>query len=225
MTTWAYDWVILLIDWGGYGGVFLLMLLETVFPPIPSEVVLPIAGMRAANGPLGLPGVIIASTLGTMTGNLIWYIAARSVGLDRFRLFIERYGRWLTLDWYEVERVQLLFGRFGAALVFVGRMLPTIRTFISVPAGIVRMGLAGFLIWSTIGTALFAAALAGAGYAAGRQFHRIEEIAAPISSAIIVSILLWYVWRQLTWHKRHDVRAGRAQRAARRADARGGTRP
>ena len=76
------DWVIRLIDSGGYAGVFLLMLLETMFPPIPSEVVLPIAGMRAADGPLGLPGVIVASTLGTMIGNTIWYLAARSIGLE-----------------------------------------------------------------------------------------------------------------------------------------------
>ena len=212
MASWAYDWVVRLIDWGGYFGVFLLMLLETVFPPIPSEVVLPIAGMRAANGPLGLPGVIIASTLGTMTGNTIWYLAARSVGLDRFRYFIERYGRWLTMDWYDVERVQNLFGRFGRWIVFFGRMLPTIRTFISVPAGIVRMNLGLFLIWSTIGTALFAAALAGAGYAAGTRFHEIEEIAGPITSAVIAGIVLWYIWRQLTWNRRQ------ARRKAERAD-------
>jgi len=197
------DWVILLIDRGGYAGVFALMLLETVFPPIPSEVVLPIAGMRAANGPLGLPGVILASTLGTMTGNTIWYLVARALGLDRFQAFVGRYGRWLTLDSYDVDKVQRLFGRFGPWIVFFARMVPAIRTFISVPAGIVRMHLVRFLIWSTIGTALFAAALAGAGYWAGREFHRVEEIAGPISSAIVFAILAWYVWRQLTWHRRH----------------------
>ena len=196
-------WVIVLIDRGGYAGVFALMLLETVFPPIPSEVVLPIAGMRAANGPLGLPGVILASTLGTMTGNAIWYFAARAIGLDRFRTFVRRYGRWMAFDWYDVEKVQRLFGRFGPWIVFAARMLPTIRTFISIPAGIVRMHLLRFLIWSTIGTALFAAALAGAGYLAGKEFHRVEEIAGPISSGVIVAILAWYVWRQLTWHRRH----------------------
>ncbi len=206
------DWVIRLIDWGGYAGVFLLMLLETVFPPIPSEVVLPLAGMRAANGPLGLPGVILASTLGTMVGNTLWYLAARSIGLKRFHAFIDRYGRWLTLDWYDVDRMQALFDRYGTGMVFFGRMLPTIRTFISIPAGIVRMGLPRYLIWSTIGTGGFAAALAGAGYAAGSRFHRIEEIAGPISSAVIFGIVLWYLWRQLTWNRRHPSRrAGRPQ--------------
>lgn len=197
------DWVIRLIDYGGYAGVFLLMLLETVFPPIPSEVILPIAGMRAANGSLSLSGVVASGTAGSMVGNLIWYLVARSIGLDRFRAFIERHGRWLTLDWYDVEKVQRLFGRFGAGIVFVGRMLPTIRTFISVPAGIVRMRLARFLIWSTIGTAGWSALLAAAGYALGARFHAIDEVAGPVSSAIVAAILIWYVWRQLTWHRRH----------------------
>ncbi len=150
------DWVIRLIDWGGYAGVFLLMLLETMFPPIPSEVILPIAGMRAAQRRRStLPGVIVASgTAGAMAGNLIWYLVARSIGLDRFRRFIDRYGRWLTLDWYDVEKVQRLFGRFGAGIVFVGRMLPTVRTFISVPGrASLGCGSSRFLIWSTIGTA------------------------------------------------------------------------
>ena len=190
------------IDWGGYSAVFLLSLLETVVPPIPSEVILPLAGMRAANGPLDLPGVIAASTTGSMTGNALWYFAARAIGLDRLRPFIDRHGRWLALDWRDVERVQALFRRFGGIIVLTGRLLPGIRTFVSIPAGVARMGALRFLLWSTIGTALFAAAFAGAGYAAGSRFSWIEEVAAPISSAVIVGVLLWYVWRQLTWRRR-----------------------
>ncbi len=190
------------IDWGGYSAVFLLSLLETVVPPIPSEVILPLAGMRAANGPLDLPGVIAASTTGSMTGNALWYFAARAIGLDRLRPFIDRHGRWLALDWRDVERVQALFRRFGGIIVLTGRLLPGIRTFVSIPAGVARMGALRFLLWSTIGTGLFAAAFAGAGYAAGSRFSWIEEVAAPISSAVIVGVLLWYVWRQLTWRRR-----------------------
>jgi membrane protein DedA with SNARE-associated domain len=201
------DWVIRLIDWGGYFGVFLLMLLETVFPPIPSEVILPIAGMRAANGPLGLPGVVAAATLGAMTGNTFWYLVARSIGLERFRAFITRHGRWLTMDWHDVDKVQRLFGRFGAGIVLAGRMLPTIRTFVSIPAGIVRMKLPAFLVCSTIGTAAWSGALAAAGYGLGREFQAIEEIAGPVSSAIVAGLVLWYVWRQLTWNRRQVRRA------------------
>lgn len=211
------DWVIRLIDYGGYAGVFLLMLLETVFPPVPSEVILPVAGLRAANGPMSLGGVIASGTAGAMTGNLIWYLVARSVGLDRFKRFIDRHGRWLTLDWYDIETVQRAFGRFGAGIVFVGRMMPTLRTFISVPAGLVHMQFVKFLIWSTAGTAVWSSLLAAAGYAIGLQFGEVEEIVGPISTVIIGALVLWYVWRQATWHRRHAD--------PRRADARAGTRP
>ncbi|HMG47619.1 MAG TPA: DedA family protein [Allosphingosinicella sp.] len=197
------DWVIQLIDRGGYAAVFALMLLETIFPPIPSEVILPVAGMRAADGPLGLGGVVAAASAGAMTGNFIWYLVARAIGLDRFRHFIEHYGRWLSLDWYDIEKVQRLFGRFGAGIVFIGRMLPTVRTFVSVPAGLIDMNLARFLIWSTVGTALWSGALAGLGYLLQREFSVVEKVAGPVTSVIVIGVALWYVWRQLTWRRRH----------------------
>jgi membrane protein DedA with SNARE-associated domain len=196
------DWVIRLIEYGGYPAVFLLMLLETIFPPIPSEVILPLAGIEAAKGTLSLSGVIASGTAGAMVGNFFWYLVARAIGRVRLTAFITRYGRWLTLDLYDVERVQRLFGRFGAGIVLVGRMLPTIRTFVSVPAGLADMNLVKFLIWSTLGTAVWSAALAAAGFVLGREFHQIDKVAGPLSSAIIASIVLWYIWRQLTWHRR-----------------------
>ena len=198
------DWVIRLIDLGGYAGVFALMLLETVFPPVPSEVILPLAGLRAANGPMTLGGVIASGTAGAMTGNAFWYFVARAIGLARFKRFIDRYGRWLTLDWYDVDKVRQAFGRFGSGIVFVGRMLPTLRTFISVPAGLVHMQFVRFLLWSTAGTALWSGLLAAAGYLLGLQFGAVEEVAGPISSAVVAMLVLWYLWRQATWHRRHS---------------------
>lgn len=214
------DWMIRLIDYGGYAGVFLLMLLETVFPPIPSEVIMPVAGVRAAQGPMSLGGVIAAGTAGAMAGNFLWYLLARSVGLERFKRFIDRHGRWLTLDWYEVERVRRAFGRFGGIIVFVGRMLPTLRTFISVPAGLVHMKLVKFLLWSTMGTAIWSGGLAAAGYLLGLQFANIDRIIGPLSTAVVVLIIAAYAWRQLTWHRRHQLMP-----APMPADARGDTRP
>lgn len=204
-----YDWVIGLIDQGGYGGVFALMLLETLFPPIPSEVILPLAGMRAGQGALALPGVIGAATAGAMVGNVFWYWVARAVSHDRFRRFIERYGRWLTLDWHDVERVQGLFRRGASWIVCVGRFLPNLRTIISVPAGLARMRMAPFLLWSTLGTAVWSAGLAGGGYLLGARFGGIDAVLAPVSTAIIVAGILWYLWRQLTWARRADGRGGR----------------
>jgi membrane protein DedA with SNARE-associated domain len=182
------------------------MFLETVFPPVPSEVIMPIAGVAAASGQMTLAGVIAAGTFGAMTGNFFWYIVARWIGLRRFRPFIERYGRWLTLDWYEVEKVQRMFGRFGGIIVGMGRMMPTIRSVISIPAGLVHMQLPKFLIWSTAGTAGWSAALAVAGYLLKQQFTEIEKVLGPLSSAIIGLIVIGYIWRQLTWNKRHKSR-------------------
>ncbi len=197
------DWVIRLIEQTGYVGVAFLMFLETVFPPVPSEVIMPIAGVTAASGRMTLLGVIASGTFGAMAGNFFWYLVARWIGLKRFRPFIEKRGRWLTLDWYEVEKVQRMFGRFGPVLVGVGRMMPTIRSVISIPAGLVHMRLAKFLIWSTVGTAGWSALLAIAGYLLKQQFGEVETVLGPLSSAVIGLIILGYVWRQLTWHKRH----------------------
>ena len=197
------DWVIRLIDGTGYAGVFLLMFLETVFPPIPSEVVMPVAGIRAAHGPMTLGGVIASGTAGAMAGNFLWYLVARWVGLARFRPFIERHGRWLTMDWGDIEKVERMFGRFGGLVVMFARLLPTIRSVVSLPAGMVRMHLPSFLVWSTIGTAVWSALLALAGYLLGQNFERIEDVIGPLSSAIVILIVAAYVYRQATWHRRH----------------------
>jgi len=199
------DWVIRLIDSTGYAGIFLLMLLETVFPPIPSEVIMPVAGLRAASGPMSLGGVIASGTAGAMTGNLLWYLLARRIGLARFRPFIERHGRWLTMDWLDVEKVQRLFGRFGGLVVMIGRLLPTIRSVVSLPAGMVRMRLHAFLFWSTIGTAAWSALLAAAGFLLGRNFERVDAVIGPLSSGIVTFVIVFYLYRQATWHRRHKA--------------------
>jgi membrane protein DedA with SNARE-associated domain len=197
------DWTIRLIDQTGYVGIFLLMFLETIFPPIPSEVIMPVAGARAAQGPLALWAVIASGTAGAMLGNLFWYALARVIGMKRFRPFIESYGRWLTMDWDDVEKAERLFGRFGGAIVSVGRMLPTIRSIISIPAGLLHMRLKTFLLWSTLGTVVWTAVLASAGWGLGMAFDDIEKILGPLSTAIIVLIVMAYLWRQLTWRRRH----------------------
>lgn len=197
------DWTIRLIDETGYVGIFLLMFLETVFPPIPSEVIMPIAGVRAANGPLELWAVIASGTGGAMLGNFFWYAVARVIGVQRFRPLIERHGRWLTMDWGDIEKAERLFGRHGHWLVMVGRVMPTIRSIISIPAGALNMRLRSFLIWSTIGTATWTALLASAGWGLGRAFKDVEKILGPLSMAIIGLMVAAYLWRQLTWRKRH----------------------
>ena len=198
MNNWG-DLIFRMIEGGGYWGVALLMLLETVFPPIPSEVIMPLAGVIAARGGMSLPIVIVAGTAGAMAGNVIWFGVARAIGYERFRGVVQRFGRWLTLDWNEVERVHALFDRHGNTIVFVGRMLPTVRSLVSIPAGKHKMRFVPFMIWSTLGSAIWTAALAIAGYLLRGQFERIEEVLGPLSLAVIAVVLLVYVYRLIRW--------------------------
>lgn len=199
------DWIFDLIEQGGYPGIFLLMLLETVFPPIPSEVIMPVAGLSAASGTPTLGGVIVAGTAGAMAGNFVWYLLARRIGNDRFRSLIEKYGRWLTIAWPDVERARAAFGRFGVVIVCSGRMVPTIRSVVSIPAGLLRVRLPGFLVWSTIGTAVWSSGLAVAGWWLGRQFGDIEAVIGSLSTAVVIAIVALYLWRQATWHRRRPA--------------------
>ena len=192
-------WLFYLIERGGYVGIFFLMLAETIFPPIPSEVVMPLAGVVAAKGGLEFGFVALAGTAGAMAGNLFWYWVARSIGLMRIKQILLRYGRWLALDWSDVVRIRWLFRRHGRSLVLIGRTLPTIRTIISLPAGVARMELKRFLIWSTIGTAIWSTGLAAAGWLLGSQLSDVENFVGPLANIMLVAIVFGYVWRQLRW--------------------------
>ena len=193
------QWIIDLVNQTGYLGVAFLMFLETVFPPIPSEVIMPVAGLAAARGNMNIFAVIASGTAGAMLGNYFWYLAARVVGIDRFKPFIQRFGRFLTLDWAEIEKAEKLFGTQGWAIVFFGRMLPTLRSLISIPAGLLRMRLWTFFIWSTIGTGVWTALLGSAGYMLGRRFAEVETIIGPLSIAVLVVITAGYLWRLIRW--------------------------
>lgn len=194
------DWVVRLIDQSGYLGVGFLMFLETIFPPIPSEVIMPVAGMAAARGQMGFAGVVASGTAGAMLGNILWYLAARALGVERLRPFIARHGRWLTINWRDVERADRWFVAHGAAFVFIGRLVPTVRSLVSVPAGLLHMRFKTFFIASTIGTGVWTAVLAGAGYKVHQNVAGIAESIGPLSNAVLIVLAAGYAWRLLT-HK------------------------
>lgn len=194
------SWVVRLIEQSGYLGVGFLMFLETLFPPIPSEVIMPIAGVAAANGQLNLWLVILSGTAGAMLGNIFWYLAARALGLVRLKPLIDRYGRWLTVNWREVERAQRWFERHGVAFVLVGRVIPTMRSLVSVPAGLLNMRFRDFVIASTLGTFVWTAMLAGAGYRLKSDFQEIDQFIAPVANAVLLVLVVAYLWRLAT-HK------------------------
>src|SRR5678815_462034 len=194
------DWVVRLIEQSGYLGVGFLMFLETLFPPIPSEVIMPVAGIATAQGKMNFAATVAAGTAGAMLGNVFWYLAARALGHDRLRPFIERHGKWLTISWKDVERAHRWFDRHSIALVFLGRLVPTIRSVVSIPAGLLDMRFRNFVIASTIGTAVWTAVLAGAGYKLQENFRDIGKVIGPASNLILGALVIAYVWRLLT-HK------------------------
>lgn len=184
-----------LIDTLGYFGVFLLLFIENIFPPLPSEVVAPFCGYAAARGELSLPGVIAAAVLGSMVGQMPWFYAGWVLGRRRITRLAERYGRWLTVTPHEVERVFDWFHRFGPASVFFGRMVPAIRAVISLPAGIAHMSLAKFLAFSLAGTTLWMGGLAYAGYRLGQNYEEVEVYIGPGTKIIVALVVVVYFVR------------------------------
>jgi len=192
------DWVIRLIEQSGYLGVGFLMFLETIFPPIPSEVIMPVAGMAAAEGRMHFAGVVASGTAGAMLGNIVWYLAARALGVARLEPIIRRHGRWITMTWEEVQRAEVWFRRNGPFFVFLGRLLPTVRSLVSVPAGLLRMRFKTFVIASTVGTLGWTTLLASAGYKLRENFSAVDLYVGPASNAIIAVLAVGYLWRLWT---------------------------
>jgi len=184
-----------IVSQGGYLGVFLLMLAENVFPPIPSELIMPLAGFVSARGDLNIVLVILVGTAGSVVGALPWYYAGALFGRDRLKRMANRYGRWLTVSSVDIDVASLWFARHGAAAVFFGRLIPAIRTLISVPAGIVNMPLLPFLAYSTIGSLIWTALLAVTGYLLQSQYELVEQYVDPISKGVLIAVIAIYVYR------------------------------
>lgn len=202
------DWVVRLIEQSGYLGVGFLMFLETVFPPIPSEVIMPVAGVAAAQGRMDFAGVVAAGTAGAMLGNIVWYLAARALGVTRLRPIIRRHGRLLTINWSEIQRAERWFATHGDLFVFFGRLVPTIRSLVSVPAGLLRMRFRTFLFASTLGTGLWTALLAAAGFKLGENVEDVEQMIGPAANAVLLVLFVGYIWRLWTHKSEPDEENG-----------------
>jgi membrane protein DedA with SNARE-associated domain len=183
-----FEWITSTIRSLGYGGVALLTFLENVFPPIPSELVIPLAGFVAAEGGLRVSIVIAAGTLGSLAGAVVWYAVGRRIGEARLRTWVTRHGKWLTLSPKDVDRAQLWFQRHGNAAVFVGRLMPGVRTFVSLPAGFAAMRFGPFLLYSALGTIMWTAALAYAGVLLEANFTLVGDY-IDIATNLLLAVL------------------------------------
>jgi membrane protein DedA with SNARE-associated domain len=190
-----FDWITQIVSDYGYPGIALLMLGENIFPPIPSELIMPLAGFVAAQGQLNPVLVVLAGTLGSVLGALPWYYAGKWLGEERVCALAARHGRWLTVDDKDVGKAIRWFERHGRMAVLIGRLIPTVRTLISVPAGMARMPLLPFLLFSSIGSLVWTAALAGAGYLLEANYRLVGDYLDQASKIIIGLIVLTYLWR------------------------------
>jgi membrane protein DedA with SNARE-associated domain len=192
------EWFTRFIESGGLAGVFALMVLENLFPPIPSEVIMPFAGFAAARGQMSILGVVLAGTLGSIAGNAVWFEMARAFGVARTRRLAERYGRWVGMGPEDIAKAEDTLRRNGPLAVFLGRFMPGVRTAISVPAGLVELPRTVFYAWTALGTAIWTAALALGGYILEDQFHKVGDWAEPIGWVILGAALVaigWHFWR------------------------------
>lgn len=183
------QWITEVIEALGWWGVAVLVALESVFPPIPSEAVLPLAGYVAGRGDASFPALVAAATLGSVVGSWVLYGVAVVFGPVRLRWLVRRHGRLLGVGEADLQRAEDWFDRWGPAAVLVGRCVPLIRSVVSVPAGLRRMPPVRFTVLTALGSALWNASLIGAGVALGDNWHRVGE-AVGVLQVMVVGVVV-----------------------------------
>lgn len=189
------EWITSTMNSLGYLGIGFLMFMENLFPPIPSELIMPLAGFTVSQGKMNFQYAVLAGVIGTILGTLLWYYAGLWVGEKRVSELADRYGKWIGVTGKDIDKVNRWFYRHGTKAVLIGRLVPGIRTLISLPAGLSGMRLMPFLVYSTIGTAIWTFALTYAGYALGANYELVDEYLAPVSKIILgILVIAFIVW-------------------------------
>ena len=187
-----------LVSQGGYGGVFLAMLVENFLQFIPSEAIMPLAGYLVFTGKLQLLPTILAGTAGTIAGTLPWYLIGRLVNTELLEAQLDRHGAWFGITPGKLRHARHWFQRYGAWVVFWGRLVPILRTLISIPAGIEMMPWRPFLLWTSLGSLLWNAALTLAGVQLGANWERVHAMLRPFTALVagaLVALVLVVLWR------------------------------
>jgi len=188
------NWVTHTLHTLGYPGIVGLMFIENVFPPIPSELIMPLAGFLTTQGQFSLVGVVLAGMLGSVLGALPLYAVGWCVGEARVTAWANTYGTWLMVSGQDVERAKGWLDRHGRQAVFLCRLVPGIRSLISIPAGCVRMPLTPFLLYTALGTSVWAALLASAGRLLGARYAQVETYLGPVAYLVLGLLVgLWIV--------------------------------
>ena len=186
------EWITNTMNSLGYLGIGLLMFLENLFPPIPSELIMPLAGYTATfpNTQIQVIPAIVAGVIGTILGAIPWYYAGLLLGQQRLQLLASRYGKWIGISGDDIEKSTNWFQKHGSKAVLFGRLVPGIRTLISIPAGISKMPVVPFFIYSTIGTIAWVTLLTYAGYFLGKNYKLVEDYIDVITKVVVFGVLL-----------------------------------
>lgn len=182
------DWTTEIVERLGYPGVAMLVAVENVFPPIPSEVVLGLAGYTASRGDASAIGMIIAATIGSVVGAWILYGLAAAIGPVRLRAIVIRYGSWIGFGEGDLDRAEAWFDRRSRSAVLICRCVPLIRSLISIPAGFRRMSLSAFTVFTLLGSLVWNTVLITAGYLLADQWERVLDYTEPAQTAVVAVV-------------------------------------
>lgn len=196
------EWIIRLIEQGGYWGIAALMFLENVFPPIPSELIMGIGGIAVARGSMTFWPLLAAGTIGSTLGNYVWFLLGDRLGFRRLQPLVERWGRWLTMDWAAVETATGFFQRHGQWVVFAMRFSPFLRTMVSLPAGLSHMRHWKFLAFTFAGAAVWNTLLIIGGHWLASYLSAMQHVTGPLIGGMVLLVVFVWLWRVIRWEKR-----------------------
>ena len=200
------EWIISIMEQLGYLGIALLMFLDNIFPPIPSEIIMPSAGYSASQGQLLLVGVIIAGCIGSLIAAAILYWFGYKFNHDSIFRFVDRYGKYLFIKSNDVKKSLDWFEHYGHRIVFFGRMIPAVRSLISIPAGMSHMPFWKFMFYSSLGTIIWTTFLACVGFYFGENQALMQNIFSQVSHVImgiVIAIVVWVLYRRY----KHRIKA------------------
>ncbi len=188
------SWVTDVVEELGYIGLLLMVALENVFPPIPSELILPLAGFLTGQGRMWFPGAVLAATAGSVIGALVLYYLGYYFGEHRVRALVRRFGRWAMVSETDIDKADDWFDRHDREAVLFGRLFPVVRSLISIPAGIRRMQMAKFLLYTAIGSAIWNTVLIGIGWILGDNWSEVEKYVGYLQYLVILAVLVGVAW-------------------------------
>jgi len=183
-----------MVTQGGYGGVFVAMLIENILQFIPSEAIMPLAGYLVSQGKLALVPTILAGTLGTILGTFPWYLIGLYANEEKLEALISRHGAWFGVTSAKLKKSRLWFNRYGHLMVFWGRLVPVLRTLVSIPAGMELMPMRSFLLWTSLGSLIWNALLTITGYLLGEHWQVLHTWLKPFTALAVAGLIGFFLY-------------------------------